>query len=143
MATDNDPAIASHQLQTSLLKIQHWLKKWRIKVNGSKSTHVTFTSLGPYKNLQLPQAEDVKYLRLHLDRRLTWHKHIFVKQKQLDILSTKCTGCSEISHTSQATNFASIKPCSSQFELTGYNSGVQLSLPTQKFWNISSRRPCA
>jgi hypothetical protein len=29
-------------------------------------------------NMQLPQ-EDVKYLGLHLDRRLTWHKQIFAK----------------------------------------------------------------
>jgi hypothetical protein len=26
IATDNDPAIAAHKLQTSLLTIQHWLK---------------------------------------------------------------------------------------------------------------------
>jgi hypothetical protein len=24
-------------------------------------------------NVQLPQTEEVKYLELHLDRRLTWH----------------------------------------------------------------------
>jgi hypothetical protein len=34
-------------------------------------------------NVKLPQEEDVKYLGLHLDRRLTWHKHIFAKRKQL------------------------------------------------------------
>jgi hypothetical protein len=38
--------------------------------------------------VQLPQEEDAKYLGLHLDRRLTWHKHIFAKRKQLGITLT-------------------------------------------------------
>jgi hypothetical protein len=91
LATDPDPAIASEKLQTSLLAIQHWLAKWRLKANGSKSTHVTFTTrratclwVHIYYE-QLPQAEEVQYLGLHLDRRLTWHKHIFAKRKHLGI----------------------------------------------------------
>jgi hypothetical protein len=37
---DNYPAIASSKLQTNLLAIQSWLAKWRMKANGSKSTHI-------------------------------------------------------------------------------------------------------
>jgi hypothetical protein len=44
VAMDSDPAIASQKLQTNLLAIQNWLKKWRMKANGSKSIHVTFTT---------------------------------------------------------------------------------------------------
>jgi hypothetical protein len=74
LATDPDPASTSHKLQTSFLAIQHWLTKWRLKVSGSKSTHVTFTTwrvtcpLVHIHNEQLPQAEEVKYPGLHLDR---------------------------------------------------------------------------
>jgi len=52
------------------------VKKWRIKVNQTKSIHVTFTtrketfSRITLNGLRIPQAEDAKYLGLHLDRRL-------------------------------------------------------------------------
>jgi hypothetical protein len=39
--------------------------------------------------VQLSQEGDIKYLWLHLDRRLTWHKHIFAKRKQLGITLAK------------------------------------------------------
>ncbi|GBP72415.1 Neurobeachin [Eumeta japonica] len=35
-------------------------------------------------NVEIPQADDAKYLGMHLDRRLTWRKHIWTKRKQLD-----------------------------------------------------------
>jgi hypothetical protein len=85
LATDPDTAIASHKLQTSLLAIQYWLIKWWVKANSSKSTHVTFTTRRTtcpgvhIYNEQLPQAEEVKYLGLQLNRHLTWHKDIFAK----------------------------------------------------------------
>jgi len=35
--------------------------------------------------LRIPQAEDAKYLRLHLDRRLNWRKDIFFERKQFEL----------------------------------------------------------
>jgi hypothetical protein len=93
-ATDSDPAIASQKLQTNLDVIQKCLKKRRIKANELKVVHMTFTT--QRKNcspihiniVHLPQ-QDVKCLGLHLNRRLTWHKYIFEKWKDLGITLTK------------------------------------------------------
>jgi hypothetical protein len=66
-----------------------------MKVIEIKSTHVTFTmrraTCSPVKinDVQLPQPDEVKYLGLYLDRRLTWHKHIFSKRKQLGLTLIK------------------------------------------------------
>jgi hypothetical protein len=95
VAMDSDPSIALQKLQTYLLAIQNWFKKWRMKANEFKLIHVIFTTrremctLVHINNVQLPEEEDIKYLGLHLDRRLTWHKHIFTKWKQLGITLTK------------------------------------------------------
>ena len=62
-----------------------------MKANEAKLVQVTFTlnkmTCPPVKlnNDHLPQADEVKYLDIHLDRRLTWRKHITTKQKQLDL----------------------------------------------------------
>jgi hypothetical protein len=59
------------------------------------STHVTFTGRSatcpPVKinDVHLPQSDEVKHLGLHLDRRLTWIKHIFTKRKQLGLTLKK------------------------------------------------------
>jgi hypothetical protein len=90
LATHDDPGLAAHKLQTGLTGIQQWLATWRLKANELKSTRITFTfkrSTCPPVQLNgtyLPQADDVKYLGVHLDRRLTWRKHIRSKRRHLD-----------------------------------------------------------
>jgi hypothetical protein len=128
---DSDPAIASKKLQTDLLAIQNWFKKM---VNKSQRIQVVPRNIhymkrnmpsGPYKESATPQEKDVKYLGLHLERRLTWHKHIFTKRMQLEITLTRTQV-----KTLQATNFSYIKQYSNQSGLMKYNSGVRLPLPT-------------
>jgi hypothetical protein len=68
---------------------------WGMQTNESMSIRVTFTTRREtcppvhINSVQLPREEDIKYLGLHLDKRLTWHKHIFAKRKQLGITLTK------------------------------------------------------
>lgn len=91
LVSHTDPNTASNRLQSHLNQIQVWLKKWRIRANETKSVHVTFTlnraTCPPVKlnGMHLPQADEVKYLGMHLDRRLTWKKHIWTKRKQLGL----------------------------------------------------------
>ena len=62
-----------------------------MKANETKSVQVTFTlkkdSCRPVQlnNIHLPQTDSVKYLGIHLDRKLTWRNHISAKRKQLDL----------------------------------------------------------
>lgn len=91
LSSHNDKHIATYHLQNHIQCIESWLQKWKIKVNESKSVHVTFTlrreNCPPVtiNSKQIAQANDVKYLGIHLDRRLTWQKHIFTKRKQLGL----------------------------------------------------------
>src|SRR5436190_15047935 len=71
-----DCVVATENLQNGLNNIQSWLNKWRIQVNETKSTHVVFTLKNEnsprvtLNNILLPQSESVKYLGIHLDKRL-------------------------------------------------------------------------
>ena len=81
---------ASNDLQSHLRLVENWCDTWRLRVNPSKCTHVTFTlktSTCPpvfFYNSQIQKTNSAKYLGLHLDQRLTWQDHIKSKRKQLD-----------------------------------------------------------
>jgi hypothetical protein len=60
-------------------------------MNEEKSKHVTCTLRRGncpqliFKQINIPQADAAKYLGLHLDRRLTWNRHISTLRKHLDL----------------------------------------------------------
>lgn len=91
LASHLNPTVASEHLQDQLNKTNDWQKKWRMRTNSVKSTHVTFTmrrkTCPPvtFDDQLLPQSTTAKYLGLHLDRRLTWKTHIQTKRRQLNL----------------------------------------------------------
>jgi hypothetical protein len=139
------------KIQASLLAIQSWLKTWRMKADETKSVHVTFTTrratCSPVhiNDVQMPQENHVKYLGHHLDRRLTWHPHIFAKRKQLGLSLTKMyhTGYLDASPNSlPTTNSSPTKQYSNPSGRMAFNSGVRPQIPTSQFWNVFSRKSC-
>jgi hypothetical protein len=109
------------------------------QANATKSTHVTFTTRRAtcppvhINDVQLPQTEDVKYLELHLDRILTWHKHIFTKKKQLGLTLTKMHWLlGRQSKLSTTNKLSFIKQFSNPSGPTAYNSGIRLPPPALK-----------
>jgi hypothetical protein len=91
LASHQNLITASKNLQHHLNQVKKWLKQSHIKANENKSTHVTFSlkrETCPTVTLNgqhIPQEENAKYLGFHLDRRLTWQKHIFTHRKQLGL----------------------------------------------------------
>jgi len=87
--THPDPTTASVSLQDHLNNIEKWFRKWKLKINENKSTHITFSlrqgQCPPiYINQTIvPHEETVIYLGLYFDGRLTWKVHIVMKRKQL------------------------------------------------------------
>lgn len=95
LAVHEDPVTASRILQNYLNTFEEWSQKWRIKVNEDKSAHVTFSLNIPncppvsLNNKIIPQVNEVKYLGMHLDRRLTWKTHIWSKRLHLNLKFNK------------------------------------------------------
>ncbi|KAL4096692.1 hypothetical protein QTP88_021597 [Uroleucon formosanum] len=90
LSSSHDINEANLQLRNHLDILSHWFKSWKIKVNDSKSAHVTFALLPgappplTFNSKTIPQTNEVKYLGLLFDKRLTWGPHLKNKRKQLN-----------------------------------------------------------
>ena len=91
LSVHENPNAASMILQDHIFQLEEWLERWKIKVNEQKCMHITFTlrrqSCSPIRinNHNIPQHTHVKYLGIHLDRRLTWKYHIDAKVTQINL----------------------------------------------------------
>jgi hypothetical protein len=102
--TSRDYAISSYSTGNVVQDPWRNLKTNQLSVKKGEhvSSYFTTRCLPPYD-----------WFGLHLDRRLTWHKHIFTKRKQLGLTLKNCIGCSDESPNSPpTTNYYSIKPYS-------------------------------
>lgn len=86
-----NPLTAAREMQQHIQKIEKWANSWGIKINEDKSIHTTFTLRSKQcrpltlNNRNIPQSNVVKYLGMHLDKRLNWKVHICKKQEQAKI----------------------------------------------------------
>ena len=78
-------------LQSHLDAIYSWTNKWKIRLNSEKTVKVDF-ALRPHKPLpiyingsQIPIAVSAKYLGVHLDKKLTWKKHVLAKKEEIKL----------------------------------------------------------
>ena len=80
---------ATEKLQIAVNKIHDWTRKWRIRLNESKSVHVNFTNRNIQhipvntNNNQIPYSNTAKYLGITLDAKLRWKAHVKKKREEL------------------------------------------------------------
>ena len=87
ISCNNNSAEVSRILQRHVDVISNWFRKWNICINPEKSTHVTFALRKGYcpdiyiYGQQISNSNCVKYLGMHLDRRLTRKDHVKAKKE--------------------------------------------------------------
>jgi predicted GIY-YIG superfamily endonuclease len=80
--------ISTRRLQSAVNRVASWTRKWRIKLNESKSVHIDFTK---NKIIQQPifingtKVPYAKYLGMTLDAKFRWKEHIKKKRDELNI----------------------------------------------------------
>ena len=90
LSRHTDPSTATNFIQHHLYLIETWARKWRLKINSSKSVNITFTLRRGYSpplylnNILIPSSDITRYLGLHLDKRLTWNPHTKLKRQDMN-----------------------------------------------------------
>jgi hypothetical protein len=91
MAKGETVDISIRKLQSAVNKDAIWTRKWRIKLNESKSVHIDFTNNkikqqpAFINGTKVPYANTAKYLVMTLDAKLRWKEHIKKKRDELNI----------------------------------------------------------
>jgi hypothetical protein len=79
------------KLQSAVKKVTIWTRKWRIKLNESKSVHIDFTNKKIRQQpifingTKVPYTNTANHLVLTLDAKLRWTEHIKKKRDELNI----------------------------------------------------------
>ena len=95
LAVGDNELQAARILQEALHNVSDWTKRWKVKLNHSKSVHVDFTnkSINPIKlyidNNEIPHSNTAKYLGMTLDAKLHWKEHVKIKREELNIKLAK------------------------------------------------------
>jgi hypothetical protein len=85
IATSHKPTLLVRYLESYFNDLQRWFSEWRITINVSKSTAITFARAGrrfiqsrPVTLFREPiqWADTTRYLGVTQDTRLTWSPHI-------------------------------------------------------------------
>jgi hypothetical protein len=90
---------ATKLVQLAANEISKWCDKWRIKINTEKSAAIIFCHRSDrlcksrqsivMNNKTIPWSKTVKYLGLHLDKELSFFKHISEKDREARIVRAR------------------------------------------------------
>ena len=84
LSSHTNPREAPTILQRHLDKTSDWTTEWGLGLNKDKSQHMSLlwdpVTPQPKQYLaKISQVQQVTYLGVHIDQRLTWNKHVTTK----------------------------------------------------------------